>query len=618
MPNGSSSSCSSHLRSTDVEAALLTIYEPPADAAARCRFTSCTPGRKIAGIGSFSGSSSAKYGATNPTSFTRTPTSESTGAALAALFAGAPLHRSHRAQSLRLPPHAGRARGRLDAASRDGSRRHVFRRTGAALSRAASVFRGQAGRHTQRPDAGRSRRRPAAARERLGVTHDEFAIMVVGRMEYQKNHMLALARLRRARPTARRRAVLFFVGSGENETMLRGLARALRDRRPRPVSRLPHRRAGDCLPGADLLLMTSWFEGMPLALLEAMLAGVPIVTTPWYGRERYVGRRTLRFSHADFEPGDVAAQIERAIAHPANAPQRRGARANARARDVRHPSEWPTHTAECTCDLCGAGLMMRWSRRLAVVTSRFPFGSQEAYLTAELAELARHFDEHRRRAGSPAASAPPPSRSRRRRVLAWPLLERRDCCAAPLGRITARPRATLRAFACSLASRDPGRWKNVAVLAQGVWRSATGRQKPRYRSHARLLDVDAVDGRDDGGAGGGVAWSATAHRWDIYERNAFDVKERSVAFVRTISERGSADARVRACPASTDAFMQLRARHRRSAGAALPRRNGRVCASCARRRWSPVKGHAVLFAALGATARVGTSRCTARSTAWDR
>ena len=55
----------------------------------------------------------------------------------------------------------------------------------------------------------------------------------------------------------------------------------------------------------------------------------------------------------------------------------------------------------------------------------------------------------------------------------------------------------------------------------------------------------------------GLPWSATAHRWDIYERNAFDVKERSVSFVRVISERGAADLRAR-MPALNGRVAHLR------------------------------------------------------------
>jgi glycosyltransferase involved in cell wall biosynthesis len=54
-----------------------------------------------------------------------------------------------------------------------------------------------------------------------------------------------------------------------------------------------------------------------------------------------------------------------------------------------------------------------------------------------------------------------------------------------------------------------------------------------------------------------VAWSSTAHRWDIYERNAFDAKEKSVSFVRTISTRGATDLATR-MPSLNGRIMELR------------------------------------------------------------
>src|SRR5262249_7059483 len=64
----------------------------------------------------------------------------------------------------------------------------------------------------------------AKARERLGVREGEFAIALVGRMEYQKNHALALRAFSALDPATRERSVLLFVGAGENESMLRDLA----------------------------------------------------------------------------------------------------------------------------------------------------------------------------------------------------------------------------------------------------------------------------------------------------------------------------------------------------------------------------------------------------------
>jgi RNA polymerase sigma factor (sigma-70 family) len=155
----------------------------------------------------------------------------------------------------------------------------------------------------------------ALARERLALREDEFAIVLVGRMEYQKNHALALRAFSALEPATRERSVLLFVGAGENEPALRDLAAGL-GIAPR-VRFLGYRTdVASILPGADVLLMSSWFEGMPLALIEAMLAKVPIVTTPWMGASDMLDRGNYGLIAAGFAPEDVAAAIERAHANP--------------------------------------------------------------------------------------------------------------------------------------------------------------------------------------------------------------------------------------------------------------------------------------------------------------
>ncbi|MEO9170763.1 MAG: glycosyltransferase [Candidatus Aquilonibacter sp.] len=155
----------------------------------------------------------------------------------------------------------------------------------------------------------------AASRKLLGVPPGRFAILVVGRMEFQKNQSLALRALASMREELRKQVLMYFAGSGEDENLLRGLARAL-DVEER-VRFLGYRNdVPKLLEGADLVLMTSWFEGMPLALLEAMIAGVPIVSTPWTGARNMLGDGRFGFLSADYEAGRVAAEIDRALSHP--------------------------------------------------------------------------------------------------------------------------------------------------------------------------------------------------------------------------------------------------------------------------------------------------------------
>ena len=187
--------------------------------------------------------------------------------------------------------------------------------------------------------------------------------------------------------------------------------------------------------------------------------------------------------------------------------------------------------------------------RLLLVTARFPFGSQEAYLNVELAELARYFDDV-----VVVPARPPASEARycvpdNVRVLDWPLLNaeilRRAAAAAAVA-----PLRAVRTFGKIIGSRDPGRLKNLAVFVKGL---ALGQWAAEHRVdhiHAYWMSTPSTVAMVAASTSR-LPWSATAHRWDIYERNAFDVKERSVEYVRAISARGARDYE-RACRDSTD------------------------------------------------------------------
>lgn len=156
----------------------------------------------------------------------------------------------------------------------------------------------------------------AEARKALQLPNDRFAIFLIGRMEYQKNHALALEALAQMRPEVRARVLLCFAGSGEQESALRKQSHELDV--DESVRFLGYRQdLRELLPGADLVLMTSRFEGMPLALIEAMSSSIPVLTTPWTGSRTMLGDGRYGFITRSFEPQDVARSVERAIEHPA-------------------------------------------------------------------------------------------------------------------------------------------------------------------------------------------------------------------------------------------------------------------------------------------------------------
>jgi len=103
------------------------------------------------------------------------------------------------------------------------------------------------------------------------------AIVHVGRFTYAKDHatlLHAFARVRAARPST----MLILVGGGEDEARVRALSASLglgRDVVFTGFTRNPYR----YLAGATLSVLSSRFEGLPNALIEAMALGIPIVST---------------------------------------------------------------------------------------------------------------------------------------------------------------------------------------------------------------------------------------------------------------------------------------------------------------------------------------------------
>ncbi len=108
-------------------------------------------------------------------------------------------------------------------------------------------------------------------------------ILHVGRLTAVKNQRLAIEALRELcamRPA--QRFCLLLVGAGPDESELKERAQELNvaDR----IRFLGHRSdVENLMRRSDVLLITSRNEAMPLAALEGMYAGIPIVTTPWKG-----------------------------------------------------------------------------------------------------------------------------------------------------------------------------------------------------------------------------------------------------------------------------------------------------------------------------------------------
>jgi glycosyltransferase involved in cell wall biosynthesis len=152
----------------------------------------------------------------------------------------------------------------------------------------------------------------AAARDLLGLPHEALVVGTVGRLDFQKapDHFVEAAR--RVRDP---RVRYVWVGSGELEAEARRLAirRGLGNRMLFTGERddVPA-----LLPAFDVFAMSSRYEGIPCALAEAMLAGIPAVATAVNGvPEIVVPGETGLLARAG-DPVSLARAIEHALARP--------------------------------------------------------------------------------------------------------------------------------------------------------------------------------------------------------------------------------------------------------------------------------------------------------------
>lgn len=137
------------------------------------------------------------------------------------------------------------------------------------------------------------------ARRHLGLPASGYMIGWVGRLSPEKAPDVAVSALEllsKREP----HVSLSFVGTGSLKAELerRVSARRMEDR-VRWHGVVPG--AGRYLPAFDVLLISSWTEGTPMVLFEAMAAQVPIVTTAVGGIPNVVSEREAEL----VEPGDA-------------------------------------------------------------------------------------------------------------------------------------------------------------------------------------------------------------------------------------------------------------------------------------------------------------------------
>lgn len=117
----------------------------------------------------------------------------------------------------------------------------------------------------------------AAARAALGAAGEECVVLCTARLVENKGHADLIAALRRL-PATVGPVHLVLVGDGPERAALEAHAR--RVPAPHRVTFLGLRSdAVDLLAGADVFCLPSWWEGLSMALLEALARELPVVAT---------------------------------------------------------------------------------------------------------------------------------------------------------------------------------------------------------------------------------------------------------------------------------------------------------------------------------------------------
>lgn len=115
------------------------------------------------------------------------------------------------------------------------------------------------------------------SRDLLGVDHDDFVVGTVGSMTAKKDQETLLAAVAGVRCDGRG-AHLVIIGDGPRRGAILEAIRVL-GMTDRVTLTGVRDDVSDLLPGFDVFALSSLYEGLPLALLEAMSAAVPPVAT---------------------------------------------------------------------------------------------------------------------------------------------------------------------------------------------------------------------------------------------------------------------------------------------------------------------------------------------------
>lgn len=157
----------------------------------------------------------------------------------------------------------------------------------------------------------------SAVRTRLGIATDAPVVICVAKLHPQKGHadlLVALPTVLRSHPGT----VVLLAGEGPLRDQLAASAEAMgitgNVRLLGPRDDVP-----ELLAAADLFVLPSLWEGLPMALLEAMASGLPVVATEVSGTRQVVAPEATGIIVPVRDPDALAAAMRQLLADPLRA-----------------------------------------------------------------------------------------------------------------------------------------------------------------------------------------------------------------------------------------------------------------------------------------------------------
>ncbi len=141
-------------------------------------------------------------------------------------------------------------------------------------------------------------------------TGSATTLLFVGRFALQKN----IPRLLKALPLMHNHVQLSLVGDGEKRGQIEALIAELNLKNVTLHGRRSGPELTQLYQQADIFVMSSDREGMPLALLEAMAAGLPVVASNVQGLREFVNDNGVLVDNPS--PENFAVELDNLIDHP--------------------------------------------------------------------------------------------------------------------------------------------------------------------------------------------------------------------------------------------------------------------------------------------------------------